>query len=194
MYRPSLNLKSGFTLAESLVAVLVLGILSTIAMPSFLTWVNQRKVDDVLAQIEGTFREAQGVAIKKSQACTLNLGVTLPGKPDSIGITATPGNCLPTGSRDLSQLGLSALQKNDTGIEIKIANLNDNLDKKPQLNFSHKGTIFNQPNPGVIVVYNSQTEVRKRCLAISGNLGLMRTGEYIGSMENLSADECDTSR
>ncbi len=192
MYSPPLN--SGFTLAESLVAVLVLGILSTIAAPSFLTWVNQKKVDDVLAQVEGTFREAQGVAIKKSQACTLNLGVTLPGKPDSIGITATPTDCLPTGSRDLSQLGLSALQKNDTGIELRMANLDDNPDNKPQLNFSHKGTIFNQPNPGVIVVYNPQAEGRKRCLAISGSLGLMRTGEYTGSLDNLSADECDTSR
>lgn len=175
----------GFTLIELLVVILMVGILAAIAVPSFLSGLEGRKVDAVLADIEGAVREAQAEAINKSQACVLKLNTT---------ITSDPTFCLPSGPRDLSKLGIRVLARNDSDVALGLANLGT----PPEIRFSYRGTtiINNAGNTGMIVVYNPKNpNAKRRCLAVANGLGIIRTGNYLGTTPATPTDvgNCATS-
>jgi type II secretory pathway pseudopilin PulG len=170
VWKRSLN---GFTLIEALIIVTIIGVLAAITAPSFLSGLGTKKVDDVAAQIEGALKEAQAEAIKKSQTCTLTFDTT------TARLTSLPANCLPTGSRDLKQLGVSVLAKNESGISMGFANLGSPVN----LSFNYKGlTRIGGTGTGLVVIYQgTSASSRRRCIAISGGLGIIRSGQYTGA-------------
>lgn len=85
----------GFTLIESLIIVLVIGILAAIAAPSFLATLNRSRVNDALAAVEGALKEAQREAVKRSTNCEVTLGTN-----------SVTGPCLVTGTRTLNNVNL----------------------------------------------------------------------------------------
>jgi prepilin-type N-terminal cleavage/methylation domain-containing protein len=91
----------GFTLIETLVIIVIVGVLAAIAAPSFLTWYSKVKINNALAELEGALKEAQREAIRKSQNCT----VTVPGGSNPV-LTASPTNCFVTGDRTLKDVSL----------------------------------------------------------------------------------------
>ena len=171
------NNNRGFTLFETLIIVAIVGILSAIAAPSFLSMFNRNKVNDALEQVRGALQEAQREAIRKSQSCTVTIDTT------NKKITSP---CLVTGSRDLCE------EKDNFGnctkSRVAIAtNLNSS-----SIQFSFRG---NTTASGTIVVYSSDNSTNKKgCLAISNGLGIMRTGDYNGSTTSVSASNCTTSQ
>jgi Tfp pilus assembly protein FimT len=177
--RPSRN-QLGFTLS-------VMGILTAIAAPSFTSWLSSKKTVDVADQIEGAIKEAQTESIKRSQSCTLNINTT------NATITGTPTNCLPTGSRNLSKLGVTALSNNNSSVSLGTANLGTS----PNLQFSYKGTINISGTNGVITIYPSSgaTTQNSRCIIISSGIGIVRTGKYVGTARSNPTDSnnCNTS-
>jgi prepilin-type N-terminal cleavage/methylation domain-containing protein len=171
--------QQGFTLVETLIIVALVGILAAISAPSFLTWLNNRKVEDVFTQVEGAIREVQTEAIKKGLRCTLNLNTAAP-KPS---ITSTPSQCLPTGARDLSKLGVRVFDNNETEVSIGTANLG----MPANLVFSYRGS-FSSSGVGMIVVYQPEGANRRRCLAIASGIGMIRTGIYEGNTPSNPTD------
>lgn len=163
--------QSGFTLVESLLTVAVIGIFAAIAAPSFTTWLSNKKIDDVTAQLEGAIREAQAQAIKKSQACTLNIGAQ---------VTSTPPDCLPSGPRDLTKLDASIFSNNNSEVLVKAIN----LDSPPKVLFTFRGTIsIAGAGTGLVTIYSGAgaSNRRSRCIAIASGIGVVRTGTYAGS-------------
>ncbi len=169
----------GFTLIESLITIVVMGILGMIATPSFLTWLNNKKVEDVTAQVEGAIKESQLESIKKSQACTLTIGVT---------ITSAPANCLTSGERDLRKLGMATVgtdpnsnpNNNASGISISTANLGT----PAVINFTYKGTIPTMSGgTGIITIYQASGAASRkmRCIVIASGIGIVRSGTYTGA-------------
>ncbi|HCF29760.1 MAG TPA: hypothetical protein DEV81_21735 [Cyanobacteria bacterium UBA11049] len=67
------NKNQGFTLIETTIIVVIVGILSAIAAPSFLSMLNKNKVNYALDQVRGTLQEAQREAIRKSKRCRVGL-------------------------------------------------------------------------------------------------------------------------
>lgn len=61
--RPSQPLNQGFTLIELLVVIGVMGILAAIAIPNFISLVNQTRVNLLAEQIRQSLKEAQQQAI-----------------------------------------------------------------------------------------------------------------------------------
>jgi prepilin-type N-terminal cleavage/methylation domain-containing protein len=179
----------GFTLIEALITISIVGILAAIAAPSFTSWLSGKKTVDVVEQIEGAIKEAQVESIKRSISCTLNIDTT-----NAI-ITGTPTTCLPTGQRDLSQLGVATLSKNDSNISLGTVNLGTS----PSLQFSHKGTLNISGTDGLITIYPSSgaTTQNSRCIVISSGIGIIRTGKYIGTNRSTPATtdsaNCNTS-
>jgi prepilin-type N-terminal cleavage/methylation domain-containing protein len=168
----------GFTLIEVLITIMVTGILAAIAAPSFLSWLNSKRIDDVAAQLEGAIKEAQKEAIKQSKPCTVNLGTTV-----SAVVTGTSNSCLTTGSRDLSKLGVKILSNNNSGIALSYSG-GDTID------FSFKGTTTTDK---VIVVRQADNSGKPRCLIITSGLGLSRSGNYTGSTPATPVvADCDT--
>ncbi len=157
----------GFTLIETLVIVVIIGILSAIATPSLLGMLNRNKVSNALDQTQGALQEAQREAMRKSQQCTVTLDTTN---------SKVTSPCLSTGTRTLP-----------SGIAIAT-----NLPSST-VTFSFRG---NTTNSGKIVVYDlNDSNQQKRCLVISNGLGIMRTGKYSGSTTSTSITDnnCDTS-
>lgn len=63
----------GFTLIETLVILIIIGILSAIAAPSYLGMLNRNKVNDGLTKVRGALQEAQREAIRRSRRCQVGL-------------------------------------------------------------------------------------------------------------------------
>lgn len=166
------------------VTIAVMGVFAAIAAPSFTAWLNNKKVDDVAAQIEGAIREAQAQAIKESKPCTLFIS-----KADAqiIGETDARLNCLPAGPRDLKKLGVRVLSDNSSGVSLGFANLGE----PAKIRFSYKGTLsITDTGTGLITIYQGEgADSRKiRCIAIASGIGIIRTGRYLGSSPDAPTD------
>ncbi len=156
----------GFTLIETTIIVVIVGILSAIAAPSFLSMFNKNKVNNALAQVQGTLQEARREAIRKSKSCTVNINTT------TKNLTGTPSDCLVTGARTLDSS--INLESNQTSIQ-----------------FSYQGTIT-LSDAGTVVLSTQDSSSNKKCLVISSPLGIIRTGNYTSTGTN--ATNCNTSR
>jgi prepilin-type N-terminal cleavage/methylation domain-containing protein len=160
----------GFTLIESLVTVAIVGVIAAITAPSFFGALTNKRVDDVLAKVEGALKEAQSTAVKKSRSCTLMLTAQ---RVSAVRIDAVTGTtsadlaCLPTGERDFSASGNIALlgTAGSTGTPIT---------------FSLKGSTPVTQTTETILVRRTDTTSNQRikCLVISSGVGLIRTGNY----------------
>lgn len=157
------NKNQGFTLIETLIILVIIGILSAIAAPSFLSMYKRNKVNDALIQVQGALQEAQRQAIRNNKSCTVTIDTT------NKKVTAP---CLVTGDRILDSS--ISIATNETSIQ-----------------FSIKGTIT-LADAGTVVLSNPDTS-KKSCLVISSPLGIMRTGEYSGSTSPISKNNCTTS-
>lgn len=166
----------GFTLIETSILVIIVGILAAIATPSFFSWLNNKKVDNALASIEGALREAQAEAGRKSKPCTFSIDpvtaevTAFVVRPDPLPAGYVDESCLPTGSRDLTKLGISVLDNNDSGISVALATADN------EITFTPKGTTTDS---NVFVIFRTDNS-RNRCLAVSSGIGIMRTGTYTG--------------
>lgn len=141
----------GFTLIEMLIIVAVIGILAAISAPSFLAWLNRKKVEDSLVQVQGALKVAQREAIRKSTTCTVTLSTSSVTSP-----------CLVTGDRTLP-----------TGVELST---DISLSK---ITYSFRGNTANGGTTVLRMPDGSTSE--QRCLVTSVGVGLMRTGNYSGT-------------
>lgn len=156
------NNSQGFTLIETMIIVVIIGILSAIAGPSFLGMLNRGKVNSALSEIQGTLQQAQREAMRKSKACTVTL------KPTNNTIS---NDCSVTGAPTLNPNIVMAA--NETSFE-----------------FSYRGTIT-LSDAGTIVLSSKDNPSVKKCLVISHPLGIIRTGNYNDSTNSVTAAKCE---
>lgn len=73
MLRSTVSKNLGFTLIESLVVVMIVGILSTIAIPSFMAAQNRAKLNQATEMVIASLQQSQQQAIRSNQSCTITL-------------------------------------------------------------------------------------------------------------------------
>jgi len=151
----------GFTLIETLIIVMIIGILSAISAPSYLAFNSKRKVNDAVAKVQGALQECQRESIRRSKSYTVTLNTT---------DKKVTGDCLVTGERIIDSS--VSVQSNETSIA-----------------FSYRGTIT-LPDSGTVVFSNTNTPNEKKCLVISSPLGIIRTGKYNISATDVTAANC----
>jgi prepilin-type N-terminal cleavage/methylation domain-containing protein len=146
--------RTGFTLAETLVVIAVVGILAAIAAPSFLNWITQMRIAHAATRLSGALQVTQREAMRRGKICRLNL-------PDGDQIT---GDCLPTGNFEFGD-----------NIQIK-----SNLLLSPkQVRFGFRG---NTTDAGTILVYATGSSARAKCVVTSIGIGMIREGNYVGDI------------
>jgi prepilin-type N-terminal cleavage/methylation domain-containing protein len=144
----------GFTQAELMVAILVVGILAAIAAPSFSQWLRQKKVDSALSQIELALEETQAEAVKRSKTCSLKI-------PRGTDPTLT-GDCLVMGARTLQSVTINHNGTTDPWI----------------ITFNEDGENRVVNSRGTLWLSSADGNVRSKCLVISFGIGLRRSGLY----------------
>lgn len=159
----------GVTTLETIIAVVVAGVLSAIAIPSFLGWYEARQVDLALAQVESALNESQREAMTRGQDCT----VTIPSGTEPI----VTGNCLVTGDRKLKTISLS----------------HNNTNTPWTITFDFRGYNNNVGDQGTMVLAASSNPNAAKCLVIAQGIGLYRTGRYSGTLNSPSPTACTTS-
>lgn len=171
---PSLPVPSeqGFSQLEIIIVLVVMGILGTIAAPSFLNWVNSRKLEVGLAELKGTLLEGQNQAVRLSKTCTINLPTG-----SSAVLSSTPTTCLRNGTRTLE------------GLQLRHSLA------APSLSFDFKGRVPSSLNSEQTVVLSVTNELNapSKCLVIAPGIGLIRIGTYTGSQTTALASNCKTS-
>jgi prepilin-type N-terminal cleavage/methylation domain-containing protein len=156
---------SGFTLTELMIALIIIGITAAIVSPNFLGFLNRIKVNNSLEQLLGAIRETQRQAMRRGKRCRIDIN------PNTNILSANPARCL----------------LNNRTIDENVIIRTNLSGSTPNISFSYKG---NTTKMGTIVLSSNFTDTQK-CFVISLGLGIMRTGNYIGSKNgSVSANYC----
>jgi prepilin-type N-terminal cleavage/methylation domain-containing protein len=146
----------GFTQAELMITVAVMGILAAIAVPSFMPWLHQQQVNAALNQVDQAIQETQNEAIKRNQACQMTLT-----RGNNANVT---GNCLVSGTRTLKDVTLDHIRaQNDWTISFNA--------------HGHNRSPANSPG----TLWLSASGAKPKCLVISVGIGLRRVGNYVNN-------------
>jgi type II secretory pathway pseudopilin PulG len=163
--------QQGFSTLEIVVVVLVMVLFSAIALPSVLSWIDERKLNQGLAELEGAIVTAQQQAIRQSQTCQVNLPTG-----SNPTLSSTPAECLPTGNRTLTDLSL-----------------NHSL-ATPSVNFDFNGWLSPSITTEQTMVLSLQgSTTGLKCLVMAPGIGLIRVGNYTGAASTTVAANCETS-
>uniref|UniRef100_B8HSW7 Type 4 prepilin-like protein n=1 Tax=Cyanothece sp. (strain PCC 7425 / ATCC 29141) TaxID=395961 RepID=B8HSW7_CYAP4 len=163
---PRLNAPNqrGLTLIEVVVVAAIVAILAALFLPNFLAWLNNRRVANGLARVQGAFQEAQRQAIRTGVNCVVNLTT------GTNGSLTSSTNCLPTGNRSLGE---------DSGF---LGNLQASLQLRSSvasITFDKNG--FPTGLGGTFVIALPGSGAQQKCFVISNAVGLMRSGDYLSS-------------
>ena len=159
--------EAGFNLIEILIVTVIIGIVAAIAVPNFLGLLRRNQVNAALQTLHGAIRETQRQAIRQGRSCRIDLDLS------NNKLTGNPPNCL----------------LSDREIDNNIIIRTNFPGTSPNITFSYKGSTTRS---GTIVVSSAMSDTQK-CFVISLGLGIMRTGNYMGSpTDSVSATNCQS--
>ena len=164
---PSVKQEPGFTLTEVIIVTVIVGVIGALAVPSFFSLLNRNRVNQAVGEIEGALREAQKGAIRTSRSCTININTT----SNRISNNGDD-NCLLTTRNFDSKFTLTS--------------------SRTTITYSAKGNISLDPQTPVIVMsFPDGGSNQQKCVVIENTLGLIRTGDYSGTIPSIpSPDGC----
>jgi prepilin-type N-terminal cleavage/methylation domain-containing protein len=170
LYNARRKSNKGFTLVEMIVTLVIVGVIASIAAPNFLGLLNQNRVKDGLAQVEGAIKEAQRQAIRRGKTCKIKFVTkTIDGKSrETINVVE---------STDTGET-VAADFYNGCLLEERIlpVDVSVNTGGITKITFSVKGNT-QADSEGIIRVSHPQT-TNVKCLQIAGLLGNILTGDY----------------
>lgn len=152
---------AGLTLPEALIAVAVLGILSSLALPGAQESVRRQQVETASRQLSASLERARAQAEQTGQPCGLSLG--------SEGWQAPAGGSLPA---CLDEEGPGLSPGIGIGHEIRLRHTFPSV-----LRIASNGLVL---DGGTAVLSLAGTSLQ-RCLVMAPPLGVVRQGRYQGA-------------
>ena len=162
----------GFTLLEVLVIALIVGILSSIAAPSWLAFINNQRVRTVNDRVFQTLRTAQSEAKRNKRDVTVTFYTT----------SSTPSVDPPRVEIDTNPAETDTSKK-----EIRIETFSSGGEIKPgtialtptpanSITFDYRGNLPTNTTPFYVTVAPASGGAKK-CVIVETIIGGMRTGE-----------------
>ncbi|HAN76135.1 MAG TPA: hypothetical protein DCQ51_22090 [Planktothrix sp. UBA8407] len=187
---------SGFTLIEQLIIVSIIGVLSAIAIPSWLGFIYRHRLASSTGQLQWALKMAQSNAKREKTAWQVSINET----PKNILFVLHPASIppveLPAGSWRTLEPGIMIddKQPNPKGkLETSLRKINPTTNKVSESGtmyralFNYKGCPVYSPNDectqtsllalGRIGLYHPDLGTTKRCVIISTVLGVTRIGK-----------------
>lgn len=164
LYSVPSSRNGGFTLIESAVITIIIGVLAAIAVPSFREVLRRMEVNQAMTLMQGTIQDVQNQSIKRSKTCSVAI--------DTVNkkMTAGIGNC--------------NVFSNELPRSVTILNNGGN----PTFDYRGQTTTLQ-----TIVIANA-SQSNKKCLVISNGIGMIRTGNYTGNLDSpINSSNCITS-
>lgn len=161
-YRTLSSKNTGFTLIELLVVIVIVGILSGIAAPSWLAYLNRQRVSSVRTELRSVLEQARTNAQQKSTSYSVVLGSTTDG----------PTAAISTGGSTSSPVLLGSNAKN-----IQIEELVGTTTPPSHLEFNYRGEVKSELVPFVIKIKSDQNASTQKCLIVSSLLGGLTDAE-----------------
>ena len=164
------SFNEGFTLIESLVSIIVIGVLATIAVPSLSAWLNNKKIEDVATQVFGALEVSRSAAVRLNTPCTATVSGTE--------IIASPPSCF---------------QSVPLVRTVDITNIATAGAGETDITFSPRGSTTLVENTSVIVIYDDESIQNRemQCIVVANGIGLMRQGTYTATAPPTSGDDID---
>ena len=166
---------NGFTLLEVLIIVLILGILSSIAAPSWLAFINRQRVRTVNDRVFQTLRTAQSEAKRTKSDRVVTFNLTDP--PTATINTVT----VPAQNPPLQTVTFDAGGEIKAGTIKLLTNVTTAGGADLPLNsiiFDYQGNVKQFPPIGRFVVsVSASPNGAKQCAIVETIIGGMRTGE-----------------
>ena len=196
---PFLNARKkilGFTLIEGLVIILIGGILSVIAIPSFIGFIDKANLNSAVTEVRAALQTGQREAIRRSQVCTVGLniaerkvtGYCLGGDrnlPERVAfatnITKKPGSLGNPVEIDFGILGTAEFTTVDAS---QTSATNHFLGETSYLevSFQQSPNVLTDPSGKIVLYIANNAALTKKCIAISNTLGLTRVSNYTGEV------------
>jgi prepilin-type N-terminal cleavage/methylation domain-containing protein len=182
----------GFTLLELIVIVLILGILSSIAAPSWLAFINRQRVRTVNDRVFQSLRLAQSEAKRTKRDITVTFNYDRNATPVVDPPTVKFDPPLPTSDNMQTLANGDRVQRLDGGGEIKpgtiklVSNATAVGDPDLPLNsiiFDYKGNVkkLPSPNPAIpgrfVVSVSTANGAARQCAIVETIIGGMRTAQ-----------------
>jgi prepilin-type N-terminal cleavage/methylation domain-containing protein len=157
----------GWTLIEMGVVVVIIGILASLAIPSFGKMQARNQLRGAMAQVQAALQEAQKNAIKKGSSCVVDIDTT--NRTINQNSAAANNGCVPNPVTIPASQGISMTSTSSS------------------ITFSYKGnpssSVIDPTNNATfdqIVLTHEITSLEPRCLVISSGIGIMRSGYLQG--------------
>jgi Tfp pilus assembly protein FimT len=162
----------GFTLAEILTILIIVGILFALGTPSFIAMQGVAKLNSSADNMRTALETSQSQSLKKNKNCT----VYIPSNSNTI-----VGDCLmnstgtSSGITDIEN-GLPSFNL-DSGITVTVATSWTGTGTPPQVVYNSQGVT----ESGGTIIFASTDTGDKRCLILNRGAGLIRGGTYINN-------------
>jgi prepilin-type N-terminal cleavage/methylation domain-containing protein len=194
MYRRNRKLQLGFTLIEVMVVVMIIGIVSAIAVPSWIGFITNQRLGDAQTTVFQAIKQAQNLARRNKQphmAAFRNINIGQPNESSQyvvVDVPNVPGESLQTTSKNLSQSNnLNWLSLNP---DIRLVRKNEPTPETTLLEVSVNGPFlavfdkdgnipsgFGLDGLGRVVIRSVSLglDTQRRCVIISTLIGSVRT-------------------